>query len=326
VSSVISLLTPHHRGRDGLFAPDAPQWVIGTFAYGPEKGLKGEDVDIFVLRDCAGSWENLGTATTTFAGEHDAVEGVEDSGGHIFFQIPDDKKLGIGRHRIQMVVAGDGSTAEQYIEVLPKGAPIFVSDVDGTLTEREPTDPKFVCDEESDFPALWRSIFEGTSQPLLHQGAPDAYATLVAHGFQPFYLTARPEWLVPHTRAFLDGATRGDGRGDLPQGLVHTTLSEIGALGSASESFKKAELQALRDKGFVPTFAFGNHQSDVAAYNAASVPFRFYYDNSSTTLRECSQVRDLPLVPRAAPLKGDWRIETYGDLAPVLANASSPCK
>jgi hypothetical protein len=194
------------------------------------------------------------------------------------------------------------------------------------LTEREPTDPKFVCDEESDFPALWRSILEGTAQPRLHEGAADAYGALVARGFRPIYLTARPEWLVPHTRAFLNGETRGDGRGDLPQGLVHTTLGDIGALGSAAGTFKKDELQLLRNKGFVPTFAFGNHTSDVAAYNAARVPFRFYYDNSSTTLRECSQVRDLPLFPRGALRKGDWRIETYGDLAPVLANASSPCK
>ena len=133
--------SPNHRGRDVFFAPDEPQWVLGKFAYGIlDSDLQGEEVDIYVLRDCDDTWEPLGTATTTDGTKHETVEGVEDSGGRVYFRIPDDRKLGIGRHRVRMVVAGDGTTADQYIEVLPKGTPIFVSDVDGTLTERREKD------------------------------------------------------------------------------------------------------------------------------------------------------------------------------------------
>ena len=137
----LSKLGANHRGRDAFFAVGEAQWVLGKFSYGPnDQDLKEEVVDIYLLRDCSGTWEQLGSATTTREKQHPTVEGVEDSGGRVYFQLPSEKELGVGRHRVRMVVRGDHSSADQYIEVLPKGAAIFVTDMDGTLTERKETD------------------------------------------------------------------------------------------------------------------------------------------------------------------------------------------
>jgi hypothetical protein len=331
LSNVIALESPNHRGRDALYAVGDRQWVLGKFAYGPsDKDLKGEAVDVYVQRGCAGAWEKLAFSRpvlTTEDGEHATVEGVEDTGGRVFAEIPAAQRLGVGHHRVRMVVAGDRSFAEQRIEVLPRGATLFVSDVDGTLTERRPDDPSAACDEESDFPALWRGLSSGQkSQPFVHDGAPTLYRKLASLGYRPMYLTARPEWLAPHTHAFLSEAARGDRRGDLPQGVVHTTLGLTGAMNAAAEDFKKAELKALVDKGFRVVLGFGNRPSDVATYKTYGVPYRFYIENLDTSQRSCSKVTDLPLAPAGVLRKGDWRIRSYGALVPLVEQAASGCR
>ena len=140
-NGLLPTLGAHHRGRDAFYPVGEAQWILGKFSYGPnDKDLEEEQVDIYLLRNCSGSWEHVGTATTTEEKEHPTVEGVEDTGGRVYFQLPAGKELGIGRHRVRMVVQGDQSAADQFIEVLPKGAAIFVTDMDGTLTERKETD------------------------------------------------------------------------------------------------------------------------------------------------------------------------------------------
>lgn len=329
-SSLIAAEAAHHRGRDAFYAVGEAQWVLGKFAYGPsDKDLEGEAVEVFVQRGCAGAWEKIAFGApvlTSEEHEHPTVEGVEDSGGRVFAEIPAAQRLGIGQHRVRMIVAGDRTYADQIIEVLPRGTPIFVSDVDGTLTERKPQDVQLACDEESDFPALWRGFFTGEKgQPNVHQGAPTAYAKLVSLGYRPMYLTARPEWLVPHTHAFLKESARGDGRGNLPNGVVHTTLGLTGAFNSAAEAFKKAEIQSLVAKGFKVVFGFGNRPSDVATYKQFGVPYRFYFENLDTQARSCSTVLDVPLLAAGGLRRGDWRIRSYDDLAPKTARLGAVC-
>jgi phosphatidate phosphatase PAH1 len=327
-SAAIALAEPNHRGRDAFYAPDEPQWVLGKFTYGPlDAKLLGEEIDIYLQRDCGDSWESLGTTTTTTSGEHDTVEGVPDTGGRVYFPIPDDVRLGIGRHRVRMVVAGDLTTADQYIEVLPKGTPLFVTDVDGTLTERDEDDPQFVCDEESDVAALARGILGATSEPAAHDGAADLFTHIVSLGYRPLYLTARPEILEHHTHRFLKESNRNDGRGDFPEGLVHTTLGEFGASGNNAQAFKTAELALVRSKGFVPTFGFGDAMSDKGAYNAAGVQYGFYFDKQPTLLRHsCNDVADLPIAPPDTLQQGDWRIEAYTDLRTPFGTLDASCR
>jgi len=241
-----------HRGRDMFYNPDDTHWAMAKFAYGPtDWDISGEQVDLYLLRNCLGDgegdWEPLGPAFTTFDGDHATVEGVEDSGGWVFFQLP--MALPLGRHRIHFVVRGDDSRTDTYIEVVEPGTPIILSDVDGTLTGSE-------WERFTDF--LLDNI------PEVHPGAPEALHALVDLGYRPMYLTARPEFLGNRTYDFVE--QRG-----LPPGIIHTTLSATGATGSSAATYKTGELDALAARGLVPAWVFGNTDSDGEAYDNAGI-------------------------------------------------------
>ncbi len=282
----VALGSARHRGRDLFLREGDPQWALAKFAYGvDDDDLNDEDVDIYLLRDCA-RWETLGTAATSRNGApHAAVEGVSDEGGRVYFQIPASRRLGVGWHRLLFVVRGDHSTAEQWINVLPAGARVVVSDVDGTLTESEN--------------AALLALLTGPP-PAANAGGADMLRALVDRGYHVFYLTARPEWLEASTHQWL--TLRG-----FPRGIVHTTLGLTGATGSPAETFKTAELAALRARlGRAPDYAFGNTASDVASYAATPVPASgAYYYRYAGDLRGGARVDDYTtLVPRfrALPL------------------------
>jgi len=251
-STLITVEGPaNHRGRDLLLGPADPQNVIVQLAYGVTKtafnvDLVDEEVDIFVQRDCAKGWEKIGTSISTSSDtHHPAVEGVGDHGGRVYFAIPADKRLGPGVHRVRVVVAGDGSSTDLFIAVGGRDAPIFVTDIDGTLTSSE-------TDE------YLKLLNDGLSE--VHPGAPEALDALADRGYLPVYLTARPEWLTNRTRELIE--KRG-----LPPGIVHTSLSAVGAgFGASAAAFKSDELAQLSRRGFTPRYAFGNTSSDDEAY------------------------------------------------------------
>jgi phosphatidate phosphatase PAH1 len=245
----------HHRGRDLFVNPGAKQTIIGKIAYGiVDKDLEDEEVDVYAQRDCGSAWELLGsTITTRENGAHATVEGVDDGGGRVYFEIPADRHLGPGKHRIRLVVAGDGTSTDLFLDVVPPKTPIFISDVDGTLTSSENVE--------------FLKLLEG-ELPDTHPGAPEALRALAAKGYRPMYLTARPEWLVQRTRDFLD-------KHGFPPGIVHTSTSLTGAgFGASAATFKSAELAMLAQKGLVPAYAFGNMPSDSDAYGGANVARR----------------------------------------------------
>jgi hypothetical protein len=281
----------NHRGRDLFLNPDDPQWVIGKLAYGAiDKDLEGEDVDVYLLRLCEGDWEKLNDAPvrTTADGEHATVEGVEDSGGRIYFSIPAAKKLAPGRHRLHLRVRGDNSGTDAFVEVVPAGAPIFISDVDGTLT----------ISENEEFSALLAGDL-----PPANDHAAAMFRILVKKGFRPIYVTARPEFLVQRTRDFLRS-------NDFPPGVVHTTLGLTGALGDAASNYKTGELQGLAGKGLVPSYGFGNTATDAVAYeNGKLLPLKqrvfFKFDDAKF---------------------GGRRIESYGELQAELDALSQVCR
>jgi phosphatidate phosphatase PAH1 len=254
-SSLTPVLTtsqgsPRHRGRDLFLNPGDEQWVLAKFAYGPaDKDLKGENVDVYLQRDCEGGFELLGRTTTTEENEHATVEGVLDTGGRIYFPIPSNATLGVGRHRIHLVVRGDLSTTDVLIDVVPAGTIMFASDVDGTLT----------TEETEEFTALLSGDL-----PHANAFAPQVMWALYNKGYRAFYLTARPEWLGDRTRAFLQ-------RRGFPPGLFHTTLNKTGALGGAAVGYKTGELAWLSNKGMSPAWAFGNTDSDGEAYDNAGI-------------------------------------------------------
>lgn len=252
-----------HRGHDQYFKEGEEQWIIGKFNYGnllARKDLKGEEVDIYLLRGCGDSWEKLGTAVTT-NGSSEIIEGIPDDGGRVYFPIPADKQLGVGRHRVRLVVAGDHSATELFIEVVPQGVPLFVSDVDGTLTT-------------SELAELGSTITGST--PDANDGAAEALKGLVTKGYRPVYLTARPELSVQRTREFVDERS-------FPQGRIETSLAAlVGLTGNKAVAYKSDALNRLVDKGFDIAYAFGNTDTDAQAYENAGIPSesRYFYKYS----------------------------------------------
>lgn len=236
-----------HRGRDMFYNPGDTHWAMAKLAYGPtDWDLSGEQVDLYLLRNCTGDFEPLGSAHTTFDGEHPTVEGVEDSGGWVFFELP---PLPLGRHRVHFVVRGDASRTDTFIEVVEPGTPIILSDIDGTLTTSE-----------------WERLvdFLLDNIPDVNPGAPEALHALVERGYRPMYLTARPEFLGNRTYDFIE--QRG-----LPPGIIHTTLTTTGATGAEAVTYKTGELEALAARGLVPAWVFGNTDSDAEAYDNAGI-------------------------------------------------------
>jgi hypothetical protein len=275
-SGIVLAGDPQHRIRDMFYVPGEPQWLLGKFTYGTiDKDLKDERVDVYVMRNCAGPWEFMGEAWTTEEDTHATVEGVEDTGGWVYLEIPVDKQLELGRHRVHMVVRGDHSTTDGFIEVVEPGTPIFLSDIDGTLTT-------FETEEFVD-------LLAGVT-PAANEFAATALSILQDKGYHAMYVTARPEFLVERSREFV--AERG-----FPPGLIHTSLSKDGALGSEAIEYKTAELAQLMGKGLIPTYVFGNTDSDAEAYdNAGIMPLdhRVYFQFTDPW--------------------GGRRIESYGEL------------
>lgn len=240
----------YSRGRDMFYVDGDPQWVLAKFThYGfpLDEDMDGYSVRIFLDRDCAGEWVELGTAITTDDGDHPIVEGVEDSGGRVYFQIPADQALGLGRHRVHLIEDSEYETADLLIDVVPEGTPFFISDVDGTLTTSE--------NEEA-----WD--FLNDTIPDANPFAAEALSLLASKGWRPGYITARPEWLDRRTREFLK--LRG-----FPRGIMHTTTVYEGAMGDAAALYKSGEFAMLRNKGLVPGWVFGNKESDALAFDNA---------------------------------------------------------
>lgn len=246
--------------HDLLLAPGDAQYVIGTVAYeifGVTSIIEDEDVDVYVLRGCGAQWELLGTATTTKSGQHATLEGVEDTGGRVYFPIGAGQTLGLGRHRVRLVVKGDAKAAEGFIEVQPRGSAVFVSDVDGTLTTSEA--------------AEFGGILTNTT-PDANPNAAATYEQFVAAGYRPVYLTARTDSELARTRVFLD--ERG-----FPPGLVRTTSGNglIGLTGSAAVTYKARELQLFQDHGVRVVLGVGNTNTDAQAYQTQKLEKRFMF-------------------------------------------------
>lgn len=264
-SRLAALAKPRHRGRDLFAYPGGAQWVIAKFAYGPQdKDLEDEEIDVHLLRGCGGAWEKVGTYRTSKGdGPHPTVEGIKDTSGRITVDLAKApieggpaRPLEAGRHRVHLVVAGDGSSTDLFLEVLAPGARVAVTDIDGTLTSSE---------------AAVLSELAGKAPPAAHPGAAETMKALADSGYYLFYLTARPEWLVDNTRAWL--SLRG-----FPPGILHSTMGVTGAIYSVAAEFKGAELAWLKSSvGLVPEFAFGNMPSDVQTYSHAGIPASHCY-------------------------------------------------
>ena len=248
-SSLVALLPSSAAGHDTLIAADAPQRLVGRFAYGAVVPLRDDDVDVYVERGSGGEWSAIGTARTT-SGERAAVDGVADDGGRVFFEIPNGDRLAIGRHRVLMVARGDGTRLDFVVDVLPAGTHLAITDVDGTLTMAE----------DAEIGALATGTL-----PAARPDAAQIFSTLASKGYRIAYVTARPEWLMARTRAFLD-------ENGFPRGIVRTATDTLfGHKGAPAVTYKTAQL-GLLGAASQPQWLFGNTPTDAETYAKSGLP------------------------------------------------------
>jgi phosphatidate phosphatase PAH1 len=236
-SELISDLgSPNHRGID-LVAPASAgtQTIEGDISYTvADKALEDEDVDLFACRE--GAWEKIGTART-------------DDEGHFALPLTDDARLPIGLRDMYVSVVGDRTGASFLALVAPDGAPLLVSDVDGTLTSSENAFPE--------------SLVTG-GDPGVQPGAPQAYQAAAAKGMTVVYLTSRGTEFTADTRSYL--AAEG-----FPRGPLRLSNSFVTLPGGDTVDFKTGALKSF-SAGLTIAAGVGNRESDVEAYTNAGVP------------------------------------------------------
>jgi phosphatidate phosphatase PAH1 len=239
-SRVVAGLGPaHHSASDPIVHPGEPVRVAGRFAYGPaDKQLEHERVTLWLEESACGTWRRLATART-------------DEEGRVAIDLPPEAVTHLGPTLYSLVVDGDRSAAYGMIWVLPRGAPIVVLDVDGTLTTGDRQ--------------LAGRLALGTPAAV-RPGAARLVRRYRARGVQPVYLTGRPTLLRAATRAWLE--SRG-----FPPGPILTAPGLGAALPTASHvgAFKRAALRHLVDTGLHIEAAYGNARTDVCAYAEAGI-------------------------------------------------------
>jgi hypothetical protein len=228
---VAKLGDPKHRGLDLVASGDrATQPLEGWISYSLiDKALEDEDVDLFACR--AGAWQPIGTART-------------DDEGHFRVELSGEARLPLGIRDLFVSVAGERSGEGFLAFVAPAGAPLIVSDVDGTLTSSES--------------AFFETILLGL-EPGARDGAAAAFTAVAAKGYQPVYVTARGNQYTSATRAWLDHK-------GFPRGPVRLSPSFVTLPGGDTIDYKTQTIAALGAAGLEIAAGIGNRASDVSAY------------------------------------------------------------
>lgn len=236
-SRLIAVLgDPRHRGLDLVAAADADtQTLAGRISYTTlDKELEDEDVDVFACRD--GAWQRVGGART-------------DDEGQFALALSGGDRLPIGLRDVFVSVVGDRTGAGFLADVAPRGTPLIVSDVDGTLTSSED--------------AFLETILLGL-EPDAQPGAAAAYASVAPRGYQLVYVSARGNEFTTDTRTWL--ADKGFPRGPLRLSPSFVTLS-----GGDTVAVKASAMAGLTAAGYALAAGIGNRATDIEAYGQAGV-------------------------------------------------------
>jgi hypothetical protein len=254
---------PWHRAQDVMVRAGNAAWVEARFAYGMfDSRLGDEDVDVYMRRSDSNAWQLIGH-THTADKRHPVLRGDGSQStekGLVAFRIPDGEHLPLGLNAIRFVVRGDASWADVMVGVVAPNARVVVSDVDGTLTEREH--------------AFGLSVAGLARTPTAHPGAAALLGQLASRGYTVVYLTARPDVFSQATRTWL-------ARNGFPPGLVRTREgTHLFFGGPDGVPYKTDVLRGLAHViGHSVDIGFGNTITDVRAYEAAAIPVqqRFFY-------------------------------------------------
>lgn len=238
-------LPARHTAHDVASNPGARIVVAAKVQYGGQgKDLEDEPVSVW-LDDCSGV-TNLGTATS-------------DDDGRMKLEITAPDRP--GEYTMHFVVVGDGTSARASLWVLPRGTPVVVFDIDGTLTQSDAEVSKDVLDEHFD------AMYDGDYAPKVYADGPALADIWVDKGVLPIYISGRPYWLAQYSRDWL-------AKESFPSGLVRTTdryrevVPKIDGVGK----FKAATLRRLLDLGLDVQAAYGNAETDIWAYAEVGLP------------------------------------------------------
>ncbi len=217
IASESSLAYRGAKGRtmenNGLFATPLPDERVSLWTY------------------TADDWIAVGETTT-------------DANGT--YALPMDMTVANGQPVYAMLEA-DGSCAEHYVQLLPRGAKVVITDIDGTLT--------------TDDNELLMQIGDASYVPKMKGAAVEMVRAWADKGYPIVYMTARSHVFRVETRGWL----RDQG---FPFGAVITANS----LGDA-DGYKTAwGMRMLDTFGWVPVAAYGNATTDISAYDNAGIP------------------------------------------------------
>jgi len=227
---------------DAALLDGGAQPILGRMARSPvELGLGGDPIPgewVSAWRlDAAGDWTQVGRART------------DDDGGYAFALSGDDR-FGVGSHWVYGVLEATGSCVEHGYFLWPAGTPVVVTDIDGTLT---------LDDTE-----LALQIGDGSYVPRAYTAAADLMNAWRDKGYQVVYMTARPHVFRAETRAWF-------ARFGYPAGPIITANALV--LGEDAVAYKSAWMSWIQDDlGWDVAAAYGNADSDIAAYEATGVP------------------------------------------------------
>ncbi|MDX1457376.1 MAG: hypothetical protein R3276_07280 [Marinobacter sp.] len=227
---------PQHMIHDGIVAAGSDATLVGKFDYDPvlHKDLEDEHVHAYLHGSDMDDWQYLGRYTT-------------NSDGKVYVPV----SRGVGEYRVRMVVEGDLSSVDGYLSVVEPGRQAVLFDIDGTLTI-------------NDFEAY--ADYVGIKTAQAHSYAPETVNAYRAKGYQILYLTARPYWVTNDARPWFDHY------GLLPW-HYHSNPYGDGPIPPDTLEFKTNYVKYLKETvGLDIIRAYGNADTDIAAYAAAGMP------------------------------------------------------
>jgi hypothetical protein len=192
--------------------------------------LQGEHVSLWTYDGSA--WLDLGKATTGDDGSYD---------------LPDTDYVAPNGQPVYAMLDADGSCAEHYDYLYPRGTKVVISDIDGTLT----------LDDQQ----LLNQIPDETIIPKMMGAADKLTQAWAMKGYPVIYLTARPHVFRPETRAWLRDL-------GFPGGAL-ITAADVGDAAPYKTMWLQRMLQTF---GWTAVAAYGNADTDITAYENAGIP------------------------------------------------------
>lgn len=228
--AIAKTASPNHRGIDLIATEDdAVQVLAGKLAYGKiDKDLEEEDVEVFACMST--TWKSLGIVRTDDDGRFELKLGST--------------RLPVGMRDLYVAALGDGTGAYFVGYVAPRGTPIVVTDVDGTISWSENAIIQTVISRSQDI-----------------KPRPNAPKALSAIAYPIVYTTARGDVFIDVTRKWLE-------RHGFPRGLLRLAHGAFARPGEQAIAYKTAILKSLG----IPIIAgIGNRKSDITAYKNAGL-------------------------------------------------------